>query len=160
MMKPAIKGFTLVELLVTVVIVSILAAGALPVMQLTVQRSKESELRSALRQLREAIDAYKKAVDEGHIKKSIDQSGYPPNLEVLVEGVEDEKDAGKHKLRFLRRIPPDPMQPDAEPGNGQKVWGVRSYDSEPDNPHEGSDVFDVYSLSPQIGINGVPYSAW
>lgn len=158
-MKRQLTGFTLIELMVTVVIVSILAAAAMPMMQFTVQRSKESELRSALRQLREAIDAYKKAADEGHIKKTIEQSGYPPNLEVLVEGVPDLQDAGKHRLKFLRRIPRDPMQTETGPDAAPK-WGLRSYDSEPDSPREGEDVYDVYSLSRQRGINGVPYSAW
>jgi general secretion pathway protein G len=157
-------GFTLIELVVTVAILAILASVAMPMLQLTVQRVKESELRANLRQIREAIDAYKKAVDEGRVSKNIDQSGYPPNLEMLVDGVVDVKDPGKRKLRFLRKIPADPMrtlvQNDDGYGQTNYHWGLRSYASEFDNPKEGQDVYDVYSLSKQTGINGVPYSQW
>ncbi len=154
-------GFTLIELVVTVAIVGILASVAMPMLKVTVQRTKESELHNNLRQIREAVDAYKKAADEGHIKKTIEQTGYPPNLEILVEGVVDEKDIKKNKLRFLRKIPKDPMQsPNKSEDNFTKNWGLRSYASEASNPQEGDDVYDVYSLSQQIGINGVPYSQW
>jgi general secretion pathway protein G len=157
-------GFTLIELVVTVAILAILASVAMPMLQLTVQRVKESELRANLRQIREAIDAYKKAVDEGRVSKNIDQSGYPPNLEMLVDGVVDVKDPSKRKLRFLRKIPADPMrtlvQNDDGYGQTNYHWGLRSYASEFDNPKEGQDVYDVYSLSKQTGINGVPYSQW
>ncbi len=152
------KGFTLIELVVTVAIVAILASAAMPMLQVTVQRSKESELRANLRMMREAIDAYKKAADEGRIKKTIDQTGYPPMLEVLVEGVSDEKDVNKRKIRFLRRIPIDPMN--AQNMNAEHQWGLRSYASEANNPAEGADVYDIYSLSQQTGTNGVPYAQW
>jgi general secretion pathway protein G len=103
-------------------------------------------------------------VDEGRIAKSIEQSGYPPNLEVLVDGVVDIKDPAKRKLKFLRRIPTDSVSASAHHANdySQKEyrWGLRSYISEFDNPQEGEDVYDVYSLSQQTGINGVPYSQW
>jgi general secretion pathway protein G len=154
-------GFSLIELVVTVAIVGILASVAMPMLKVTVQRTKESELHYNLRQIREAVDAYKKAADEGHIKKTIEQTGYPPNLEILVEGVVDEKDIKKNKLRFLRKIPKDPMQsPNKSEDNFTNNWGLRSYASEASNPQEGDDVYDVYSLSQQIGINGVPYSQW
>jgi general secretion pathway protein G len=157
-------GFTLIELVVTVTIVAILATVAMPMLQLTVQRTKESELRSDLREIREAIDAYKKLADveNGPIKKVIGQSGYPPNLEVLVNGIVDENDPNKHKIRFLRKIPLDPMHPTGDYfGSGATHnWGLRSYASEANNPSEGDDVYDVYSLSQQIGINGVPYDQW
>lgn len=160
--KSNAKGFTLIELVVTVAMVAVLASVAMPMLQLTVQRVKESELRANLRQIRDAIDAYKKAVDEGRIVKNIEQSGYPPSLEILVDGIVDVKDPAKHKLKFLRRIPIDPMgSPDENAnGNAEHRWGLRSYASEANNPTEGEDVFDVYSLSQQVGINGIPYSQW
>lgn len=153
------RGFTLIELLVTVMILAVLATGALPVMQVTAQRIKENELRSSLRQLRDAIDAYKHAVDEGRISKQADQSGYPPTLEILVEGVPDEKDAAKKKMRFLRRIPRDPMNADKALSDAE-TWGRRSYASEADAPEAGEDVYDVYSLNPANGLNGQPYASW
>jgi general secretion pathway protein G len=158
-------GFTLIELVVTVAIVGVLASVAMPMLQLSAQRVKENELRENLRLIRAAIDAYKKDVDEGRIQKSIEQTGYPPNLEILVHGVEDVKDPNKHKLRYLRRIPLDPMRP-VDDGNNKAEgrlpsnWGLRSYASEAENPAEGDDVYDVYSRSKQTGINGVPYDQW
>ena len=102
------SGFTLIELLITVAIVGLLASVALPLTELAVQRSKEQELRIALREIRSGIDAYKKAWDEGHIQKSLDDSGYPKKLEVLAEGVEDFKSPKRVKMYFLRRVPRDP----------------------------------------------------
>ncbi len=161
-MKPRLKGFTLIELIVTVTIVAVLASVAMPMLKMTVQRSKENELRANLRQIREAIDAYKKAADDGRIKKSIEDTGYPPNLEILVNGVVNEKDANKNKLKFLRRIPLDPMTPvtNAESDDLPNNWGLRSYASDAADRVAGDDVFDVYSQSQQLGINGVPYSKW
>lgn len=156
-------GFTLIELVATVTIVAILASAALPMLQMTVQRAKEKELRANLRQIREAIDAYKKLADipNGPIKKIEGKTGYPPNLEVLVEGVVDENDPNKSKIRFLRKIPIDPMQPASETSeNLSNNWGLRSYESEANDPRTGDDVYDVYTLSPQVGINGVPYAQW
>lgn len=165
------KGFTLIELVVTVAIVGILASVAMPMLQVTAQRTKEHELRSNLREIRAAIDSYKKAVDEGRILKTIDQTGYPPSLEVLVVGVVDVKDLSKNKLKFLRKIPLDPMNlnhMNLDHTNSTGIsnndidshWGLRSYASEADSPAEGADVYDVYSLSEQIGTNGVPYAKW
>ena len=156
------KGFTLIELIVTVTIVAILASVTMPMLQMSVQRSKENDLRANLRQIREAIDAYKKAADEGRIKKSIEETGYPPNLEILVNGVLDEKDINKNKIKFLRKIPLDPMTIAADKNTEDlpNNWGLRSYASEASNPEQGADVFDVYSLSQQIGINGIAYAKW
>ncbi len=149
----------MVELVVTVAIISILAAGILPIAKLTAQREKEKELRTSLRNMREAIDAYKKAFDEKRIRATPGQSGYPPSLIVLVEGVPDELDAQKHKIRFLRKIPADPMSIDpAIPA--EQTWGLRSYASEANNPQAGDDVYDVYSLSTNTGLNGRPYALW
>lgn len=152
------NGFTLIELLVTVVIVAILASVALPLSELSQQRTKEEELRQCLREIRTAIDAYKQAVDEGRIMRSLDQSGYPPNLSLLVEGVTDIKSPVAKKVYFLRRIPMDPFAENTT--DAKSSWGKRSYDSPPDAPHEGRDVYDVYSLSARTGLNGVPYREW
>lgn len=161
--KKRLKGFTLIELVATVAIVAILASAALPMLQMSVQRAKENELRANLRQIREAIDAYKKVADteNGTIKKNEGKTGYPPSLEILVEGVVDEKSPNKNKIRFLRRIPIDPMQPVSESSESlSNNWGLRSYESEAGDPRAGDDVYDVYSLSSQVGINGVPYAQW
>ncbi len=159
-----VKGFTLIEILVTLAILGVLASATLPMIKMSVQRNKEAELKHNLRTIREAIDAYKEAVDVGKIKKSLDTSGYPPNLEILVEGVENAKSPDRQKIYFLRKIPLDPMMPiETTPGvdfDVSEVWGLRSYDSEADEPKEGKDVYDVYSLSPGVGLNGIPYANW
>jgi general secretion pathway protein G len=152
-------GFTLIEMMVTVAIVAILATMVLPMVEMTRQRIREQELHTDLRQIREAIDNYKKAVDEGRIKTSADETGYPKSLQSLVDGVEDIKSPTKAKIYFLRRIPRDPMNQDSQiPASD--TWGKRSYESPPDDPQEGDDVYDVYSLSRQTGLNGVPYREW
>ena len=145
------RGFTLVEMMVTVAIVGLLASLALPVAQLSMQRAKEQELRLALREIRAALDAYKAAWDDGRIPKRAGESGYPASLEALVAGVEDARSPKKAKLYFLRRIPKDPLA---------GAWGKRSYASPPEAPAEGADVFDVYSLAEGTGLNGVPYRQW
>ena len=153
------RGFTLIELVVTVAIVGVLAAGALPLAQLTAQRAQESELRAALRQIRDAIDAYKAAYDGGRIERRSGASGYPPELDSLVKGVPDASDPEGRRLYFLRRLPRDPFHPDASLAAAQ-TWGKRSYASPPEAPREGADVFDVYSLSPRTGLDGRPYREW
>ncbi len=153
------KGFTLIELVITVAIVSILASVALPLNELVVQRSKEQDLRRALREIREALDVHKQAADDGRIRKLVGATGYPKRLEDLVEGVEDQKSPKKEKIYFLRRIPRDPfaIDPSLPPA---ETWGKRSYASPPDEPKEGEDVYDVYTLARGKGINGRPYREW
>ena len=153
------QGFTLIELGVTVAIVGLLAGIAVPTVELVGQRNKEQELRLSLREIRKSIDAYKQAYDEGRMIKIVGDSGYPPSLSVLVEGVADAKSAAKAKIYFLRRIPRDPMSSDAD-SPPEQTWGLRSYASEPDSPTEGRDVFDVYSKSAGVAINGVRYREW
>ena len=153
------RGFTLIELIIVVGIVAILASGLMPLIELSAQRTKEQELRAALREIRTGIDAYKQAVDEGRVAKKADESGYPPTLAVLASGVPNEKDPEKHNIYFLRRIPRDPFFVDSQVPP-EKTWGLRSYESPPDDPHDGKDVFDVYCTLHKTGLNGVPYNKW
>ena len=143
-------------------ILAILAAAAFPLARVATQHSKEQELRYNLRQLREGIDAYKRATEEipPRIAKKVGESGYPKALDDLVKGVEDQRDPNlnKAKIYFLRRIPRDPM---AAPGvTAVESWGKRSYASPPDEPREGDDVFDVFSLSENVGLDGISYRQW
>ena len=153
------RGFTLIELIVVVAIIGVLASGVMSLIELAAQRSKEQDLRAALREVRTAIDAYKQAVEEGRVAKKADETGYPPSLAILASGVPNEKDPEKHNIYFLRRIPRDPfsVDPQAAP---EKTWGLRSYESSPDDPHDGKDVYDIYSTSRKAGLNGVPYNKW
>ncbi|MEP6879660.1 MAG: type II secretion system protein [Nitrosospira sp.] len=156
---PGHRGFTLVELMIVVAIMAVLASSAMPLYELTSQREKEKELRVALRQIREALDAYKRAIVDGRIARKADESEYPRKLEDLVVGMPDAKDPEKRKIYFLRRLPRDPMSADPALSDAE-TWGKRAYESPPDNPQEGNDVFDVYSRSQQIGLNGVVYDKW
>ena len=123
------------------------------------QRSREQDLRLSLREIRKAIDAYKVAVEQGRVESKADESGYPPTLDLLVQGVPDQRDPNKANIHFLRRIPRDPFFTDPTvPAQG--TWRLRSYESDPDSPAEGKDVYDVYSGSRGVGLNGVPYAKW
>jgi general secretion pathway protein G len=158
-MRRTLRGFTLIELLVTLAILALLGALVVPVAQVTTQRRNEQELRRALREIRHGIDAYKKASDEGRIKKDLGATGYPPRLELLVQGVADLRSPKRAKIYFLRRLPRDPFNPDPDLDDAQ-AWGKRSYASEANEPREGDDVYDVYSTSPRVGLNGIPYARW
>jgi general secretion pathway protein G len=167
--KRTLHGFSYVELMFSIAILALLAAAATPYLEKTIQRKKESELRENLRDIRNAIDAYKIASDQGKILKTLNDSGYPKSLDELVTGVPDQADPQKKKLKFLRNLPADPMftrpasesAADASDGvSPQSTWGKRSYDSEANEPREGTDVFDVYSLNNQKGLNGIPYQQW
>lgn len=152
-------GFSLIELVVTLAVLALLASVAVPFAQLVQQRHKETELRDALRQIRTALDAYRQGVKEGRIEAAADASGYPPDLDALWQGVADKTRPDASKIYLIRRLPRDPFYPDAAAPPAD-TWGVRSYASPPDAPSPGRDVFDVYSLSPQTGLNGVPYREW
>jgi general secretion pathway protein G len=154
------RGFTLIELLVTLAIIATLSFLVVPVVQVTVQRSKEAELRSALKEIRQAIDAYKQSSEAGEIMEPTGEiSGYPPNLDVLADGVKFRDEKAKGKKYFLRKLPRDPMNANAELPAAD-TWGKRSYESEAAEPREGADVYDVYSLSSKTGLNGIAYRWW
>ena len=146
------QGFTLAEMVMVVALISILAAMALPVAKFTVKRKKETELRFALRQMRTAIDEHKRLADQGMIPIKLGTEGYPEELEILVEGIQ--LVGLESKRRFLRRLPVDPM-------TGEQEWGLRSYQDEPDSEIWGrQNVYDVYSLSDGVAIDGTEYKDW
>jgi general secretion pathway protein G len=155
-------GFTLVEMLIVVAMLSILASAAFPLVKLNAQRNREQELHVALRQIRTAIDAYKTAYDlkPSPIEQRLGATGYPHKLEDLVKGIPDARTPDKKKIYFLRRLPRDPMFVGDPKVPAEETWGLRSYASSPDEPKEGDDVFDVYSLSTKTGLNGIPYREW
>lgn len=153
------RGFTFVELMVTLGVLATLAMVSIPMLQLTVQRQKEHELRAALAQIRAAIDAFKRAAEQGHVAMTVGESGYPRSLDELADGVDDQRSPTKRKLYFLRRVPRDPFAP-GDDVPAARTWGLRSYASSPDSPSEGADVFDVYSRSTRIGLNGVAHNRW
>lgn len=154
----AAGGFTLIEMIVVVMIVGILASAAMPLSALHKRRTQEAELRTALRTLRVAIDQYKQAWDTGRIEKDAEATGYPPDLEVLVKGVVDVSTPDGKKIYFLRRLPRDPF---ADPWmTPEETWGLRSYASPPEAPAAGEDVFDVYSRTDGVGLDGTRYQTW
>jgi len=153
------RGFTFIELVVTLGIVSVLAWLTLPVIETQIARVREAELRGALRELRTAIDAYKRASDEGRITRRPDDTGYPPTLDVLVSGVVDAKDPEGRRIVFLRRVPRDPFA-SSDIQRTADTWESRSYAAATGRPEERRDVFDVQSRSRGRGLNGVPHADW
>lgn len=150
-------GFTLLELVVVMAIMGILVSAVFPLAEMTLQREREHELRRALWEIRDAIDAHKRAADAGMIPKADGASGYPASLEVLVAGVPSVKEAGR-RFYFMRRVPRDPF---ADPGvSADRTWGLRSFQSPAHAPRPGDDVYDVYSQSARTGLNGVPLKEW
>ena len=151
------NGYTFVELLIVVTVLMILASAVLPLAQVTSQRQREAEQRRNLREIRTAIDKFKDSVDMGLIPTTElrpDNEGYPPDLDTLVDGVAVANDATGRKLKFLRRIPIDPMTRDVE-------WGLRSYQDKPDSTSwGGQNAFDVYSKSGGTALNGTKYRDW
>lgn len=159
-MKTRGRGFTLIELVITVAIVGLLATMAMPLAELAVRRTKEQSLRQSLRTIRTGLDEFKRASDAGRIERAADASGFPTSLELLVTGVPDAKDPGKKKIFFLRRLPPDPFFDGPAGVPPAQTWGQRSYASGPDSPAPGKDVFDIYSTSAGTGLNGRAYREW
>lgn len=153
------RGFSLVELLVVVAIMSVLASIGLPLAELSHRRAQEEDLRRALREIRSALDAYKRMVDSGLIARPVGGSGYPSNLQVLVDGEVNAQTPQAAKLYFLRRIPRDPFAPDSVE-KAADTWGLRSYESPPDEPKAGRDVYDVYSKAAGKGLDGREYRQW
>jgi general secretion pathway protein G len=152
------RGFTLVELLVVMAVLAILATASFPLAEMVVQRDRERELKRALWEIRDAIDAHKRAADSGSIVVgSKGSAGYPPNLLALQAGSPDLKAPGR-TVYFLRRVPRDPFADPALPA--ELTWGLRSYQSPPEKPQPGADVYDVYSLSEKTGLNGTRLREW
>ena len=154
---PGERGFTLIELLVVMAVLGVLGMMALPLVEINQQRERERELRQALWEIRDAIDAYHRAAVEGRIAVAVGTSGYPPSLRVLVEGVPDAR-AAQDRLYFLRRVPRDPFADPALPA--EATWALRSHASPPDRPQPGDDVYDVSSRSEAVALNGVPLKSW
>jgi len=149
------RGFTLLEMIIVVIIVSILAAVAIPMVETSVKRHKEIELRRALRTIREAIDEYRKFVEENKVEVEEETYNYPPTLETLIEGIEYKDKKGDEKIqKFLRHIPVDPLTSSIE-------WGLRSYQDKPDSDSWGGEnVWDIYTKSERKALDGTFYKDW
>lgn len=171
-MQRQVGGFTYIEMLVALALVALIGSAVAPTVKKVRQRADEQALRLALREIRTAIDAYKKAVDEGRVAKKVSESGYPARLTDLVSGVTDASKPDGPRLYFMRRLPADPLfrpafataadASDSSIGRvpPERTWGLRSYASPPEAPTAGADVFDVYSLNPGVALDGSRYRDW
>jgi len=157
--SPLVRGYTLIEMVVVLAVLGLLATAVFPLAEITLQREREKQLQRALWEIRDAIDAYKRANDQGLIGGPRGATGYPPSLAALTAGMAASGVEGSsHRLVFLRRVPRDPFAPAELPAD--QTWGLRSYFSPADAPQPGDDVYDVYSRSEKTGLNGVPLKAW
>lgn len=155
----ASRGFTIIELLVVMAVLGVLAAAIMPLSETLVTAQRERELRAALREIRGAIDDYKRAVDRGAVTTAAGENGYPPSLKVLVDGTPDIRPQGKGQMQFfLRQIPRDPFADARLPA--EQTWSLRSYASPPSKPSPGADVYDVHSSSNATGLDGSTYASW
>lgn len=152
-------GFTLIELVITLALLGVLAMLAAPMTEVAVQRSREQVLRQSLREIRDALDQYRRAVERGQVVRRIGESGYPPSLLTLVDGVPDALDPKGGQIYFLRRLPRDPLFRDPSVP-AEDTWGLRSYASSADDPREGDDVFDVFSRAEGVALDGTAYRSW
>jgi general secretion pathway protein G len=151
------RGFSMIELMAVLGILAVLVWASLPLAEASRERERERELQRALWQIRDAIDAYKRLSDNSAVPRPPEQSGYPPTLAALVQGVPNPKD-GNRLVYFLRSVPRDPFAPPDIPAD--QTWGLRSFQSPTEAPVAGADVYDVYSRAPGKGLNGVPFRAW
>ncbi len=159
------RGFTFIELLITLALVGLVSMMTLPLYEMTATRAKEAELRQALRTIRAGLDAYKAATDAGTLPREAGDSGYPPSLATLTESLEmqgrrEPSDSlAAHRMVILRRLPRDPFNTDPELSDAE-TWNTRAYASTADDPQSGEDVFDVSSRSGRRALDGTPYSSW
>lgn len=153
------RGFTLIEMMVSLTLLATLASAAIPIYQRQEQQRNEEELRVALREIRSAIDRFAQLSEEGMIEKDAEMSDWPTSLNQLVEGVENKKSPKREKIYLLRRIPRDPFC-DCDGRANSETWRVRSSTQEPGETTGGKDVWDVSSTSSQPGLNGIPYAEW
>lgn len=155
------RGFTFVELVISMAIIALIAGMAFPLNELIAKRQKEKQLRIAQERIRNALDAYHTAaLNNDIVHPSANLSFYPPDLKTLANGVDDARNLNGRKVYFLRRIPRNPFYKDRAVIDNADTWGLRSYESPPNNPQAGDDVYDVYVDSDVIGLNGVPYREW